>query len=49
MLPMILVMAVFMESFVQVKINVPAFGGFRWDRIFTDWDRALHFGKLPWR
>jgi hypothetical protein len=46
--PMGFGMAVFVESFIRVKINVPAFGGFKWDETFTQWDRILHFGKLPW-
>lgn len=37
-----------MVSFVALKEAIPEINPFAWDRTFADWDRALHFGTLPW-
>lgn len=48
-LPMIAVLAPFMTIFGEFKAAVPMLGGgFVWDQTFDQWDRWMHFGKLPW-
>jgi hypothetical protein len=44
-------MAIFtplMVSFAALKEAIPQIKPFAWDATFAAWDRALHFGKLPW-
>jgi hypothetical protein len=38
----------FMFVFLIVKVNISIFNPFSWDLSFSELDRALHFGVLPW-
>lgn len=38
---------VFFVGFLTIKKNIPVVLPFAWDRTFMEWDRALHFGRLP--
>lgn len=40
---------IFMTVFVAFKASIPAVQPFVWDVRFTEWDRLLHFGLLPWQ
>jgi hypothetical protein len=37
-----------MVSFAALKQAIPKIQPFAWDATFTEWDRVLHFGRLPW-
>jgi hypothetical protein len=37
-----------MVSFNVLKENIPLIHAFSWDQTFSQWDRALGFGRLPW-
>lgn len=37
-----------MVTFAALKEAIPQINPFSWDWTFTAWDRALHFGALPW-
>lgn len=39
----------FSHSFHEIKTEIPRLAGFRFDRLFADLDRMLHFGVDPWR
>jgi len=38
----------FMSAFGAYKASIPLIQPFSWDVRFTEWDRFLHFGMLPW-
>ncbi len=38
----------FMSVFVAFKGSIPVVQPFSWDVRFSEWDRLLHFGWLPW-
>jgi hypothetical protein len=46
-LPVILLFLPFLVLFSHVKVNIPVFQPFAWDKTFTAWDRALFFNHLP--
>jgi hypothetical protein len=37
-----------MVSFSLLKQDLPLIQPFSWDNTFSDWDRALGFGRMPW-
>jgi hypothetical protein len=41
--------ALFLHVFVGFKSAIPIFHPFAWDELFLRADRALHFGRDPWR
>jgi hypothetical protein len=47
-LPLILALFPFMFFFTEIKAAIPMLVPFSWDVTFDLWDRALHFGYLPW-
>lgn len=47
-IPMVILMVVFMYVFVGVKASVPNLNPYSWDHYFSELDRTLHFGVLPW-
>ncbi len=38
-----------MVSFAAMKDQIPQIHAFSWDQTFTQWDRTLGFGHLPWQ
>jgi hypothetical protein len=48
-IPMVIIMVIFMYSFVGVKASIPILNPYSWDIYFSELDRALHFGRLPWQ
>lgn len=40
---------ILMTVFVAFKASIPMVQPFAWDLRFTEWDRLLHFGLLPWQ
>jgi hypothetical protein len=47
-IPMVIIMIVFMYVFVGVKASIPNLNPYSWDHYFSELDRTLHFGVLPW-
>ncbi|MEP7174096.1 MAG: phosphatase PAP2 family protein [Aestuariivirga sp.] len=47
-IPMVILMIVFMYVFVGVKASIPNLNPYSWDHYFSELDRTLHFGVLPW-
>jgi hypothetical protein len=48
-LPMVFIMMLFMNVFVDLKANIPILHAYNWDTTFAGLDRAIHFGIDPWR
>ena len=48
-LPMVIIMVFFMYVFVGVKASIPDLNPYSWDHYFSELDRTLHFGVLPWQ
>ncbi len=38
-----------MVSFAAMKDQIPQIHPFSWDQTFTQWDRVIGFGRLPWQ
>jgi len=47
-LPMVLSLTLLINGFGKLKYNIPVIRPFDWDTTFTELDRAIHFGTLPW-
>lgn len=47
-IPMVLIMMFFMYVFANVKAAIPILNPLSWDTYFSELDRAMHFGTLPW-
>ncbi len=47
-IPMVIIMVIFMYVFVCVKASIPSLNPYSWDHYFSELDRSLHFGQLPW-
>ena len=48
-IPMVIIMIIFMYVFVGVKASIPNLNPYSWDHYFSELDRTLHFGQLPWQ
>jgi len=48
-IPMVIIMVIFMYVFVGVKASIPDLNPYAWDLYFSELDRTLHFGRLPWQ
>ncbi len=48
-IPMVIIMVIFMYVFVGVKASIPILNSYSWDHYFSELDRTLHFGMLPWQ
>src|SRR6185437_4837193 len=44
----LMTIAPLMVSFSVLKEDIPLIQPFSWDRTFSQWDRILGFGRLPW-
>ncbi|HEY8950138.1 MAG TPA: phosphatase PAP2 family protein [Rhizomicrobium sp.] len=44
----LIVLTPLMISFSAVKLQIPKIHPFAWDQTFTNWDRAIGMGRLPW-
>lgn len=44
----LLLLPLFMNTFVAFKASIPGIHPFSWDLRFMEWDRVLHAGRHPW-